>query len=357
MLRMSDATRESLRDGQVITAFVRPAGEDHAAPATLNWSFETGATVRLVEPTDEWALEFNSVGHVMHLSVNEGEEYTMLDARVSGATADGRISKLNAYTLALGTHTDNDELWPAAKYSTANVSEWFGESGINVSYPDDADPFIRLEYRRPPAREVTIDAGKLVFAPELTSPGVVYAADWSISTRTTMHVAPVAPCTAAELNRSFAQPLRALTSFVSDRPDSLTIERLMNAQTQRETVIWRVAPQTEVRSWHVISDYLFRVRDADNIEALIGRWWALYEAVDPALGHFAQHLNAGSMYSPERLVVVIAALEAYGDIQHNTTDLRALRNQTGVASSVTGCTNAALDLLGPPGATSLIHRS
>lgn len=110
MLRMSDATRESLRDGQVITAFVRPAGEDHAAPATLNWSFETGATVRLVEPTDEWALEFNSVGHVMHLSVNEGEEYTMLDARVSGATADGRISKLNAYTLALGTHTDNDEL-------------------------------------------------------------------------------------------------------------------------------------------------------------------------------------------------------------------------------------------------------
>lgn len=226
------------------------------------------------------------------------------------------------------------------------MSEWFGESGINVSYPDDADPFIRLEYRRPPAREVTIDAGKLVFAPELTSPGVVYAADWSISTRTTMHVAPVAPCTAAELNRSFAQPLRALTSFVSDRPDSLTIERLMNAQTQRETVIWRVAPQTEVRSWHVISDYLFRVRDADNIEALIGRWWALYEAVDPALGHFAQHLNAGSMYSPERLVVVIAALEAYGDIQHNTTDLRALRNQTGVASSVTGCTNAALDLLG-----------
>jgi hypothetical protein len=43
---------------------------------------------------------------------------------------------------------------------------------------------------------------------------------------------------------------------------------------------------------------------------------------------------------------VVAALEAYGDVHRNTTDLRALRNQTGVDSSVTGCMNAALDLLG-----------
>jgi hypothetical protein len=67
------------------------------------------------------------------------------------------------------------------------------------------------------------------------------------------------------------------------------------------------------------------VSDIDDFASLIYAWWALYEEVDPALGYFAQHINDGSTYSPERLVVLVAALEAYGDVHRNTTDLRALR--------------------------------
>src|SRR5450755_3228414 len=106
MLRISDTTRANLEAGRVVTAIVWPAGEEHPAPATLEWSFESGATVRLVEPTDQWKLPFNAGHHVVHLAVNGGEEYTMLDARVNGMSADGRIAKLGAYTLALGAHTD-----------------------------------------------------------------------------------------------------------------------------------------------------------------------------------------------------------------------------------------------------------
>jgi hypothetical protein len=346
MLRISDTTRANLEAGRVVTAIVWPAGEEHPAPATLEWSFESGATGRLVEPTDQWKLPFNAGHHVVHLAVNGGEEYTMLDARVNGMSADGRIAKLGAYTLALGAHTDNAECWPAAEYSTANLTEWFGESGIDVTYPDTQDVFIRLHYKAPARRAVTVDPGKLAFGSNVKTPGRGYAADWSISTWQTMWVVPNDPSEVEELSRRFAHPLRALTSFVSDRPDSVTIERLVNTELRREALIWRVAPRTEVRPWQVISDYLFRVGDIEDFTSLIQIWWALYEKVDPALGYFAQHVNDGSTYSPERLVLLFAALEAYGDIHRQTTDPKALRNQTGVAASVTGCTNAALTLLG-----------
>lgn len=346
MLRISDTTRANLKAGQVVTAMVWPTGERHVAPATLEWSFESGATVRLVEPTDQWRLPFNSGHHVVHLAVNESEEYTMLDARVNGMSGDGRIAKLGAYTLALGAHTDGAERWPAAEYSTANLTEWFGESGIDITYPDTEDVFVRLQYKAPARREVGVAAGKLRFGPNMKTTGSRHEADWSISTWQTVWVVPNEPSEAEEISRRFAHPLRALTSFVSDRPDSVTLERLVNAELQREVLIWRVAPQMEVRPWRLISDYLFRVADVEDFESLIQTWWALYEKIDPALGYFAQHINDGSSYSPERLVLLFAALEAHGDSHHQTTDLKALRNHTGVAASVTGCSNAALTLLG-----------
>jgi hypothetical protein len=347
MLRISDTTRSSLAAGRVVTAIVWPAENSYyRAAATLEWSFESGAMVRLVEPTDEWQLPCNSGHHVMHLAVNEGEEYTVLDARVNGLSADGRISRLGAYTLALGAHTGQRERWPAAKYSTANLTEWFGESGIHVSYPNTDTVSIQLHYKAPERRELAVGAGKLTFGAEIDTPGVIYAADWSISTWQTMHVLPNEPSTIEELSQRFAHPLRALTSFVSDRPDSVTVEHLINADSRREALLWRVAPRTELRPWRALSDYLVRVSDVDDFTNLIQAWWALYEEVDPALGYFAQHINDGSTYSPERLVVLVAALETYGDLHHKTADPKALRNQTGVASAVTGCTNQALDLLG-----------
>lgn len=346
MLRMTDTTRANLEAGRVVTATVWPAGEEYAAPATLEWSFESGATVRLVEPTDRWQLPFNSGHHVVRLAVNGGEEYTLLDARVNGMSADSRLAQLGAYTLALGAHTDNAERWPAAEYATANLTEWFGASGIDVTYPDTPDMWLRLHYKRPARREVTVDAGKLVFGSNMKTSGSRHEADWSISTWQTMWVVPTEPCDVDELSRRFAHPLRALTTFVSDRPDSMTIERLVNTELRREALIWRVAARTDVRPWQLISDYLFRVADIENFTSLIQSWWELYEKVDPALGYFAQHVNDGSTYSPERLVLLFAALEAYGDIHRQTTDLKALRNQAGVAASATGCTNAALTLLG-----------
>ena len=254
--------------------------------------------------------------------------------------------RLGAYTLALGAHTDKLERWPAAKYSTANLTEWFGESGIDVSYPNTDSVFIQLRFKAPERRELTVGAGKLTFGAEIDTPGATYAADWSISTWQTMQATPNEPSTVDELAQRFAYPLRALTSFVSDRPDSMTVEHLINTDSRREALLWRVAPRTEVRPWRAVSDYLFRVSDIDDFTNLIQAWWTLYEEVDPALGYFAQHINDGSTYSPERLVVLVAALEAYGDIHHKTADPKALRNQTGVASAVTGCTNPALDLLG-----------
>jgi hypothetical protein len=163
---------------------------------------------------------------------------------------------LGAFTLALGAHTDNLERWPSAKYSTANLTEWFGESGINVSYPVTEDVFIRLHYQAPSRREVIVDAGTLAFVSKHDTPGVIYAADWSISTWQTMRAVPNDPGTVGELSRRFAHPLRALISFVSDRPDSLMIEHLSNAEARREALIWRVAARTDVRPWRAVSDYL-----------------------------------------------------------------------------------------------------
>jgi hypothetical protein len=348
MLRLADRTRDALRDGEVITGFVWPVGAKPRLAATLQWSPESGAFVGLVEPTSKWGVSFDSGTFVAHMSVNGGEEFTLLDARVRSLTAFDEVSGMSGYTLALGALVEPADPWSRATYSTANLSEWDGESGISVTSPQEGPVAVRLEWRAPEKRIVELGDAVLTFATTMSSSGNRHAADWAIRTTHEMHVDPSEPRTIDALHRDFAQPLRALATFVSDRPDSLIRELVRDKEGQRTAEVWRCGPQVAIRPWSVPGHgrYVCSASQLPEFADAIRRWWTLHEKAWPALGVFAQHVTEGSTYSPARLITVFSALEAYARAHLGTKDLRKVRRHAGVPSDITGCTDSALELLG-----------
>jgi hypothetical protein len=227
--------------------------------------------------------------------VNGGEEFTLLDACVKTLNAVNDVSALSAFTLVLGALVQSDDTWAAATYSTANLSEWHAESGISLSHPQDGALQIQLQWRRPEKHEVELDDAGVTFETTVSSPGTRHAADWSIETAQVMHVKPTRPMTIAELHRRYAQPLRALTTFISDRPDSMTVEAVRDADAGREAEIWRHADRTEIRPWRVPGHggYLCQASELPNYARSMRDWWNLHEKTWPALGVFAEHISQG----------------------------------------------------------------
>jgi hypothetical protein len=205
---------------------------------------------------------------------------------------------------------------------------------------------LRLDWESPPADKVELNGDQLTFTTSMSSTGTAYAPDWSVTTWQTLIVDPAAPLTIAEFHRRFGEPLRALATVASDRPDSLTNETMIDPQTGRSYEVWREGPQVAPRPWRPNDGYLFQAHDLPDFAAGIRAWWKLHEQIYPALGVFAQHIEDGNTYSPARLLTVYSALETYCRMRHGSKDLRRMRTYAGVPNAVTGCTNDALDLLG-----------
>ncbi|OAI39851.1 hypothetical protein AYO39_02375 [Actinobacteria bacterium SCGC AG-212-D09] len=147
------------------------------------------------------------------------------------------------------------------------------------------------------------------------------------------------------LHAQYAVPLLCFTSFVSDRPDCLITEVVLNPGERQRAEIWRAGPQYAPGPWAPGKGYLFWADDLPRLSAALSTWWRLH-AESPALGLFADHINLGLTYSQPRFLTLYTAIEGYARRRVGRNDLRQLREYARVDTTVHGCTNNSLRLIG-----------
>ena len=87
------------------------------------------------------------------------------------------------------------------------------------------------------SRKRAASGADLTFVAAMDSTGVSVEPDWSIKTWQQVLVKPDTTMKLDELSARYAEPLVAFTSFVSDRPDSITSEVLRTEAGQRVSVL------------------------------------------------------------------------------------------------------------------------
>lgn len=71
--------QEALEAGEVVAGKFAPAGADFETPALLRWSPEVGATLELVDLSNDWPNDF-SASFTIHGQPNEREAVTLMHA-------------------------------------------------------------------------------------------------------------------------------------------------------------------------------------------------------------------------------------------------------------------------------------
>jgi hypothetical protein len=336
----------ALGEGHVLTGYFVPRGLEAEVPGVLSWSSEDGARLDLIGDTSSWP-RMGSKHFVVHGWLRDGGDVSLLHAWVKTVAMTDYVTALRSSTLALGEHVALDSLWTRAIYSTANLSEWRRDSGLEYSHPAPrARPnHFRVDWQPPARDEVDVPGARLIFRGFGDISGT-YSADWTITTRQDLVVNPEQPLTLDEGWRRFASPLLNLMSLASDRPEGIVREVLVDLESNRRIEVWRQGQTVRPREWRPVGGYLFHAQDLSDYPAAISKWWALDEQLRPALGLFADHINHGRSYSPARFLTLYTAMEAYARGRHGRSDFRLLREYAGVPQKVTGCTNEALALVG-----------
>lgn len=342
-----DKTKTALRSGEYVTGHFAPAGSDLDTPGVLRWSAESGANLDLIGDTSRWPAQFGDERYAIHGLLSDGDQITLLDAMVRTTSFDRQLRRMSSSTLALGAHIELGHRWTRAIYSTANLSEWRADTGIKPSRPAPRrrPHDLRVDWRPPTREEVRIAGAQLAFAGQ-SSATIAYAPRWTIDTWQVVAVNADRALTVDDYYRRYAEPLVAFMVFVSDRPDTLSSEILVDTPRQIQVEIWRQGPTVESRSWSPSDGYLFHADAVRDFPRAIRAWWRLHKRVWPALGLFASHVNDGNSYSPARFLTVYTAIEGYAKMRHGHKKLSRLREYAGVPTELHGCSNDALALIG-----------
>ncbi len=338
---MSEADRTALLDGERVIGRFDVAGADHGVPGVLAWQADSGATLELIDDAPGFPRAFASDTLTVHGQLRGGKSVTLLDARLTQIT-NGRPSRLHAATLALGAVTDARQPWPRAIYSTAALSEWRNDTGIQFSRPArrKRPHDFRLDYKEPTADVVVVPTAQLTFTGQMDTSMIGYRPDFWMRNRAVMIVDSVRPRAIGDLLGRHGQPLLSLMSLVADRPEEITREIYLDIPAGRRAEIWR--------GGRVITETAWRDRNLFGADAIldypqaIRKWWRLHRSVWPALGLFADHVREGATYSPSRFLMAYSAVEVYGRVARKTKNLKKLRDYAQVDSQLIGCTNKAL---------------
>lgn len=244
-----ERTQRALESGEHLLGHFSPSNAELETPGVLRCSAARGAVVDLIGRSDGWPSEFGGAPFTVHGVASDGSGFSLLDTWVKTVSIGQETSRVSSSMLALGEQIDRDALWPYASYGTANLSEWRADTGLEVSRPNlrRRPHHLRLDWQPPTRDEVALPDAKIVFGGSMESSGVAFAPDWSIRTWQTVGVTPTEPLTIDAAHRLYAQPLLALTTFASDRPDSLTHEVLFDPDTKRRITVLRQGPVVRPR--------------------------------------------------------------------------------------------------------------
>jgi len=342
---VSKKDREALLAGAVVVGRFQVIGTDDDVPGVLRWSARDGATLELIDDASGFPRSFDAPPFGVHGLLRNGGEVTLLDCRVSKMQLFDRPTHVRGSTLAYGAQVSSETCWPRAIYGTAELSEWRNDSGIHLSsLPSADDPTLRVEFQATTRDHVEVPGAQLTFCGDRDSSRFGHRPDFWSRTDAVMVVNPRRPQTIDKLMSSHAQPLRALMALAADRPDDLTLEVYVDVDRHVRIEVWRRGRPTLDGKWDFRQ--LFAADQLIDYPRAIRAWWQLHRQVWPALDLLGDHANEGNSFSPGRFLTVFSAIERYGQIRHKTTDLKKLRTYSQLESSLTGCTNPALDLIG-----------
>jgi hypothetical protein len=252
-------TRRALLAGEHVTGHFQPAGSDVATPGLLWWSADGGALVELIGGTEGWPTDRGEPHHVIYGETREGDSFTLPKGWVKSVAFGDEVTRFKSSMLVLGEHVAPERRWPRSIYSTANLSEWRADTGLDFSYPNrrKRPHHFRLDCQPPTRDEVDVSGARLSFVGDAETQ-VGYAAEWSISTRQKVIANTDEPLTIAEHDRLYGLPLRTFTAFVADRPDGLTHEVMVDPVGKERVEVWRAGTAVEAREWGSGLDYVFR---------------------------------------------------------------------------------------------------
>lgn len=342
----AEQTTQFLLGGKAVAGEFWPSHGGNPAHCILNWTADDGCHVEVIETTKGWEAQLGGPPFTLQGVTTLGDEVSLLDAWVNQINGN-EITRLHASTLTIGALTTPDDRWSRAIYVTANLGEWYRNSGLAYSGPTKQRPRLqRVDFDPPETEEVALPRATVRLG--ISARAVVdYAPDWKIETWGEFAVFPKRRFTLDQAHHDYAQPLLAFTHFALDRPDSLNQEILVGETVRKRIEVLRegrvITPAWKGTPGH----YLFQRPDLPDLFRGLRRWWSLHRQTKPALGLFADHISDGNSYSPSRLLTLYTALEQYAKVRFGAKkEFRNLRAYGGVPSELTGCTNEALKLLG-----------
>lgn len=288
-----------------------PRGSDGVDPGVLEWSAR-GADLKLFGEAD-WPGDVGGPTGPVYGWI-DGDELTLL----GGWKARRGIGTTHALTIRAGTllrggHFDGESEWSRIVLRTAHLHEWIPDTGISTDYAlGDSGRMqtFELAWNPPEKQTVDLDDARLTLSPCMAtefhhSPGHALHTDYEFM------VEVPEPVGLEHLHRHFAQPLLYLTVLAADLPDAFTLERVGADEPHRAARVFRQGDRVAPRDWNPAQPLLFYASDLSNLQGALKRWFQLFERVPEALGNFAASVNEGNVYSPDRLLKVAAAAEAY----------------------------------------------
>lgn len=320
-------------------------GSTDAVGGVLRWSATSGASLELVDAAPDFPRDFESPGFVVHGITEHGGDVTLMDCMLRQLALGDQPRRVSAATLAWGALISPRDRWPRSIFATANLSEWRNDTGFDVSRPASRRraPGFSLRWKPPTSDAVRVAGANLTFRGRYEDSGLGGGPDLTIRTWQEMVVAPDRPLTIAKHLSTYGLPLLALTAFACDRPDAMTVERYVDPR-KSAIEVWRQGRTVQPRLWR--EQFLFEAFDLRDYAKSVRAWWVLHRKVWPALGLFGDHLLHDTTYSAERFLTVYSALEVYGRVRHKSKKLEALRRYADVDSTLIGCTDPALKLIG-----------
>jgi ApeA-like protein len=342
-----EKTTQRLIDGEAVGGEFWPSHGGGPAHCTLRWTPENGCQVEVIGSAEGWEASFGGPHFTLHGMSVLGDEVSLFDAWVNQISFEREITRMRASTLAVGALTTPEERWNRAIYSTANLGEWYRENGLSHSGPSKGRPRLhRVDFDPPAAEEIELPRATVRLGVSAQTV-VAYAPDWRIETWSEFAVFPKRRFTVNEAHHGYAQPLLAFTHFALDRPDSLSREVFVGESIRRRIEVLREGPVIETLWKLAPGHYLFQRPDIEDLRRGLRRWWTLHGQVRPALGLFADHVAEGNSYGPGRLLTLYTALERYSKARFQTKgEFKRLREYADLPTASTGCTNAALKLMG-----------
>jgi hypothetical protein len=333
-----------LTRGEVVRGEFWIAGSNVESAGTLEWSPDGGATLRLIGDTKGWPTDLGRYDYVVHGVLDAQEPITLLNTGVRSIALMNRPTELSSYTLVWGANINPASKWSRVVYETASLAGWVADNGFEprLSRRHRMDG-IRL--REPQHRPVNLPRAEAHLATEVDADPLGYRADWSVRARQRLVVDVRRPASIDDLHTRYAVPLVCFTSFVSDRPDCLRSEIVLDRDKNERAEIWRSGPRYEPEPWRPGKDYLIWATELPRLSTAFAKWWRRHSE-SPALGLFADHINLGRTYSQPRFLTLYSALEGYCRARTGRNQLRQLRSYAGVDTSAHGCTNEALKLIG-----------